>query len=114
MGARANYVVVDDDGWRLRYSHWGAQRIDVDLAAGPGPAVRFIDRQQVQDRQTGWLNDRWAEGAALVDLTCRRLVFFGAAEHLPDLDYRRAYVALLRRTWPARPTTRSRTAGGPC
>ena len=29
MGVRANYVVVDDEGYRIHYSHWGAVEIDL-------------------------------------------------------------------------------------
>ncbi len=100
VGDRANYVVVDADGWRLYYSHWGAQIVDRHLAAGPAAAVRFIEAQLPCDPTTGWLDDDWAEGGAMVDPTRRRMLFYGAHDFLADLDYLRAYLALLRRTWP--------------
>jgi hypothetical protein len=100
VGARANYVVVDDQGWRLSYSHWGAQVVHADLAPGPEAAVRFAERQEPRDPRTGWLDDRWAEGAALVDLSRRHLLFWGSAEILYRPDTRVPYFALLAETWP--------------
>jgi hypothetical protein len=105
MGSRANYVIVDDEGRRLYYSHWGAQQVDVQLAGGWLPAVQFVEAQQRRspapdDPDTGWLDDRWAEGGALIDLRRRHLLFFGGFEFMPALHYRRAYFALLAQTWP--------------
>jgi hypothetical protein len=100
VGSRANYVVVDDWGWRLYYSHWGAQSVDVQLAAGPGYARQFITSQQERDRESGWLDDVWCEGGAAVDFARCRLTFFGGSEFLHELNYRRAYFALLEQTWP--------------
>jgi hypothetical protein len=91
---------VDADGWRLAYSHWGAQTVDVDLAPGPGYARRFVESQAPADPQDGWLDDRWAEGAALLDFGRRELLFFGASEYMCTLAYRRAHAALLAETWP--------------
>jgi hypothetical protein len=101
VGARANYIIVDDDGWRLYYSHWGAQGIARQLAAGPRHALWFITRQQPRDPETGWLDETWAEGAALVDIPRRQLIFFGASEDIFwQFTARRAYLAVLRETWP--------------
>jgi hypothetical protein len=72
----------------------------VHLAAGPVYAARLIDRQSPRDRREGWLDERWCEGGALLDVTRRHLRFFGASEFLHALDYRRAYFALLAQTWP--------------
>lgn len=45
MGHRSNLVVVDDDGWRLHYSHWAANGIYRQLAAGPAAALAFVAAQ---------------------------------------------------------------------
>lgn len=45
MGNRANLVLVDRDGWQLRYSHWAGCRILDALIAGPGLAERYIRAQ---------------------------------------------------------------------
>jgi hypothetical protein len=99
MGSRANYVVVDDRGWRLYYSHWGAQTVDIQLAPGPEHALRFVTGQQPRDPDSGWLDDRWCEGGAAIDTIRRELTFFGGFEFLHGLEYRRAYFALLEETW---------------
>ena len=100
MGSRANYVLVDERGWRLFYSHWGAQHVDRQLAAGPVHAQRFAEAQRERDPRTDWLNDVWSEGGFAMDRTVRRLVFYGGFEFMHELDYRRAYLALLGQTWP--------------
>jgi hypothetical protein len=98
MGSRANYVVVDGSGYRVHYSHWGAQSLDLDLLPGPEHALAFIDAQERTDGE--WLDDTWAEGAALVDTVRRELVWFGGFEFAYMLPYRRACLAVLARTWP--------------
>jgi hypothetical protein len=100
MGSRANYVVVDSDGFQLYYSHWGAQYVHSQLAAGPDSALRFIRAQRLADPETDWLDERWCEGAALVDVPAKHLLYFGGFEYLYELDNRRAYAALLAQTWP--------------
>lgn len=99
MGSRANYVIVDEQGWRLYYSHWGAARVDAQLAAGPAYARRFIEQQQ-PCAQTDWLDNFWAEGGVLMDTVARRLLLFGGSEIMDRIDARRAYLALLGQTWP--------------
>jgi hypothetical protein len=105
VGSRANYVVVDDEGRRLYYSHWGAQQVDVHLSAGWLQAVRFVEAQRccepaADDPAADWLDDRWGEGGALIDLRRRHLLFFGGFEFMHALHYQRAYFALLAQTWP--------------
>jgi hypothetical protein len=95
MGSRANFVIVDRDGWRLRYSHWAATGIASIVAPGPSAAVRFIDAQADGD----WLDDVWAEGGALVDLIRRVLLLWGG-DLMDDLLVRRAFMRVLALTWP--------------
>jgi hypothetical protein len=42
MGNRFNLVLVDRDGWQLRYSHWAGCRMLDALIAGPEMAKRYI------------------------------------------------------------------------
>jgi hypothetical protein len=93
-------VLVDERGWRLFYSHWGAQHVDRQLAAGPVYAQRFAEAQQETDPRTGWLNDVWSEGGYVMDTTAGHLVFYGGFEFMHELDYRRAFFALLGQSWP--------------
>jgi hypothetical protein len=99
MGSRANFVLIDDDGLRLHYSHWAATQIWSMLVAGPDAASRYIAAQNLCDPETGWLDDVWCEGGAVVDHTTRRLVFFGD-ELRWELTAKRAFMALLPLTWP--------------
>jgi hypothetical protein len=99
VGARANFVVIDEAGLRLHYSHWAADRVCSVLVAGPDAASRFIAAQHLCDPERDWLNDIWGEGGAVVDHTTRRLVFFGDQLML-ELPPKRAFMALLSRTWP--------------
>ena len=95
MGSRANFVIADWDGWRLRYSHWAASGIASIVAPGPSAALRFIDAQADGE----WLDDVWAEGGALVDVTRRVLLFWGG-DLTDELPVRRAFMRVLALTWP--------------
>ncbi|MCO5994807.1 hypothetical protein [Actinoallomurus rhizosphaericola] len=99
MGNRANFVLVDDTGWRLYYDHWAANQICSVLVAGPEAATRFITAQ-LRRAPDEWLNDVWGEGGAVVDHRTRRLVFFGD-DLMMDLPPKRAFLRLLPLTWPA-------------
>ncbi|MFC1407678.1 hypothetical protein ACEZCY_00090 [Streptacidiphilus sp. N1-12] len=103
MGARANYVVVENGAWTLHYSHWGAGRLATDLAHGPAAATRCFranspvpqDEQRIAD---SWLNDVWCEGAALVDHDRRQLLWFtDPGEGWAEYTARREVLA---RMWP--------------
>ncbi|WP_433479407.1 hypothetical protein ACQPZP_21610 [Spirillospora sp. CA-142024] len=100
MGARANFALIDEDGLRLHYSHWGADRVCSALVAGPVAAGRFISAQhRCDDPSRDWLDDAWAEGGAVVDHTARNLVFYGG-QLLLELPCKRVFLALLALTWP--------------
>ncbi|WP_160311610.1 hypothetical protein [Streptacidiphilus melanogenes] len=40
MGARAQYVVVENGAWQRYGARWGANRMAADLPTGPTPATR--------------------------------------------------------------------------
>jgi hypothetical protein len=94
MGARAQYVVIENGAWQRYYSHWGANRVAADLLAGPAAATRCFRANRDLDE---WLDDVWCEGAALVDLDRRVLLWYcfldSWAEHV-------AVRRVLARTWP--------------
>jgi hypothetical protein len=98
MGQRANYVLVEDSGYRLYYSHWNANTAPSDLFWGPEPAVRFIRRQRECSPEE-WLDEVWCEGGAVVDPIRRRLVLFGGEELRWEVQLRRVYLDLLRCVW---------------
>ena len=94
MGARAQYVVVEDGAWQRYYSHWAAGRVVDDLLPGPAAATRCFRANREIDH---WLDDVWCEGAALVDHDRRMLLWFAFADSWADHIAARAVLA---RTWP--------------
>lgn len=98
MGQRANLVVVQNGGWCLYYDHWCANRLDVELFWSPEDALWFIEQCDPAE-PSAWLDEIWCEGAALVDLDRRVLLFYGGEDLLWDIPLRRAHLALMRETW---------------
>lgn len=96
MGNRANIVLVDRDGWQLRYSHWAGCRMLDALIGGPTMAKRYI--LALQDSEF-WTHDLWADGGLVLDLVARRLVFFGE-ELMTTMNERRAMFEVLAMLWP--------------
>ncbi len=93
MGHRAQYVLKDETGIWLFYSHWGAGTIPRDIFFGPEHALGFIRSQESVD---GWLDDVWCEGAVFLDTEQKRLSWYGG--HL-GTQQRRAVLALMREVW---------------
>lgn len=96
MGNRANLVLVDQDGWQLRYSHWAGCRMLDALIAGPEMAKRYVLGQQAV---SFWTDELWADGGLVLDLVQRRLLFFGE-ELMSTMNERRAMFELLAIVWP--------------
>ncbi|MFJ8057875.1 hypothetical protein [Streptomyces sp. NPDC096142] len=94
MGARAQYVVVENGTWQRYYSHWAANRVAADLLPGPAAATRCFRANREIDQ---WLDDVWCEGAALVDHDRRVLLWFA---HVGDWADHLAVRAVLALTWP--------------
>ncbi|MFI5534174.1 hypothetical protein ACIA8O_37120 [Kitasatospora sp. NPDC051853] len=94
MGARAQYVVVENGRWQRYWSHWGAQRVVADLLPGPAASTRCFRANREAEE---WLDDVWCEGAALVDHDRKVLLWF---MFLDTWAEHRAARALLARTWP--------------
>ncbi|MFF4055470.1 hypothetical protein ACFYZ8_06225 [Streptomyces sp. NPDC001668] len=93
MGARAQYVVVENGAWQRYYSHWAANRVVDDLLAGPVAATRCFRANREIDE---WLDDVWCEGAALVDHDRKVLLWFTSTDSWADYEAARA---VLSRTW---------------
>ncbi|MEW1643935.1 hypothetical protein [Streptomyces sp. NPDC091219] len=94
MGARAQYVVVENGTWQRYYSHWAANRVAADLLPSPAAATRCFRAHREIDE---WLDDVWCEGAALVDHDRRVLLWFA---HVGDWADHLAVRAVLALTWP--------------
>ncbi|MFA7511928.1 MAG: hypothetical protein WCZ29_15735 [Mycolicibacterium vanbaalenii] len=95
MGNRANIVLVDHDGWQLRYSHWAGCRMLDALLAGPEMATRYILAQETSEF---WTDDLWSDGGLLLDLVAHRLLFFGE-EIMTRMNERRAMFQVLEILW---------------
>ena len=96
MGNRANIVLVDEDGWQLRYSHWAGCRMLDALLAGPQMATRYILAQKTSEF---WTDELWSDGGLVLDLVKRRLLFFGE-ELMASMNERRAIIEVLAILWP--------------
>lgn len=96
MGNRANIVLVDHDGWQLRYSHWAGCRMLDALLAGPELATRYILAQETSEF---WTDELWSDGGLLLDLVEHRLLFFGE-ELMSSMNERRAMFEVLKAVWP--------------
>jgi hypothetical protein len=58
---------MEGRNYQLFYSHWCANTLPRDLFWGPNHAAAFIRIQRAVDEDTGWLDEVWAEGGALLD-----------------------------------------------
>jgi hypothetical protein len=98
MGNRANIVIVKEQDWQLYYSHWAGGRILDALIGGPELALRYAQslRQSPKDQ---WVDQLWADGGAVVDFDCRRVLFFGDAL-MVEMPERRALMSVLSAMWP--------------
>ncbi len=98
MGQRANLVIKQNGARRVFYDHWCANRLDIELFWGPVAAITFIEqREEVGEGR--WLDDVWCEGAVLIDLDAKKLIFFGGEDILYEPFRRRAFLSLLSDVW---------------
>ena len=99
MGQRANLILVEKGKYQLFYSHWCANTLPRDLFWGPDHAQAFI-RIQRPVGDSGWLDDVWAEGGAILDIDRKCLLLYGGEDILYDVPL-------------AEPTSRSWCRSGP-
>jgi hypothetical protein len=98
MGHRSNSVLIDSGSISIRYSQWGAHGLPEILLRGPEDAIASFRADRVDDRL---MSDVWCEGAALLDLDHRYLLFFGGFETRYLHVYQRALLRLLAPEWPS-------------
>jgi len=99
VGQRANLILTHSDGkYDLYYNHWCANTLPVHLFWGPEYAEEFIREQSPVD-ESGWLNDIWAEGGAVIDAPNRRLLFYGGEDILSDIPLRNVFLCLIQQVW---------------
>jgi hypothetical protein len=102
VGYRAHYVIVDERKWSLYANDWGALTLARDVFEGPEAALRgFI--AQPACAPGDWLDAVRCDGAVLIDLSRKRLLFFCTSLLCPELFLpatRRIYFEMLRARWP--------------
>jgi hypothetical protein len=98
VGQRANLILLKGSEYQLFYSHWCANTLPRDLFWGPQHAADFIRIQRAVD-DSGWLDEVWAEGGALLDFDRQRFLLFGGEDIRSDVPLRRVYLELLASVW---------------
>ncbi|WGU96326.1 hypothetical protein QJQ58_08845 [Paenibacillus dendritiformis] len=96
MGQRANLIVVRNGSYQLYYSHWCANTLPRDLFWGPEETLAFMESQQPVEE---WLDDRWAEGGAIMDIDHKVLLWYGGEDIMYDVHLRRQLFALMQTLW---------------
>ena len=95
MGHRSNFVIIKERQINIYYSHWGAISIPKDIFYGPQITIDYIQSLQPVE---ALLDDLWCEGAVLVDLDNKQLVFWGGdAYEYPSV--RKYFISLLQLNW---------------
>ena len=101
VGQRANLLVVERPGsYELYYSHWRANALDQDLFWGPEVALASIRAHVSVAEGAEWLDERWCEGGAVLDLARRHLLWFGGEDVMYDVLLRRVLQGVMRERWP--------------
>jgi hypothetical protein len=96
MGMRANYVIKDPFGYKIYYSHWGAEGVPYLALEDPRDIVESVKTQ----REVKHLLDNvWAEGGLLIDLEKKALLVFGNADEESDLASREVLLFVANRVW---------------
>lgn len=98
MGHRANLILARQDSYDLYYSHWAAATLPTELFWGPTYALEYIRSQREVDH-SGWLDNVWAEGGALLDVDRKTLLLYGGHDLPYDIPLRRLYLKLMQYNW---------------
>jgi len=74
MGNRANFVVVENQDWRLYYAHCSGHRMLDAFIGGPELGLDYATSMEPWP-ETQWVDPDWADGGAVIDLDRRRLLY---------------------------------------
>jgi hypothetical protein len=96
VGHRANYIVIESGKQALYFSNWGALNLAHDIFFGPETTVPFLRTHLAKDTL---LDEVYCEGAALLDLDHKRLIFFSWHVFSDPLIIRH-YTTLLQKGYP--------------
>lgn len=95
MGARANLIIVTNNNYEIYYDHWGANQIEQYIFWGEKETVKFFRSHEKNDK-SNWLDNVWCEGAALIDLDKKVLLFFGGEDIEYEIQLRKVYMDLIK------------------
>ena len=100
MGARANYVIIEDGAITVYSDKWGAMDIPAVVIDGPDATRAYIRAyiQELSPTET-LMNDIWAEGGILLDMDRRALLFFGGENTLFSPNLQRILLHMMRPIW---------------
>lgn len=73
MGQRANYILIEEDGFSIHYSHWRANQIVVDLFKGEKVFLRYLNECERVDEI---LEEPWIEGCVVIHPKQKKLWFW--------------------------------------
>ncbi len=74
MGARADYMLIEDGAIDIYYDKWGAQGVPAVVIDGSEATIASIRELAPTE---SLMDDIWAEGGILLDMDRRELLFFG-------------------------------------
>jgi hypothetical protein len=97
MGHRSNFVIIEQGKIIMRYSHWGAITIPQDIFWGPEKTIEYINRLEPCDEL---LDNVWCEGAVLVDLDKKNLLFYGGEDIKYSPALQRNFLRIIAENWP--------------
>lgn len=98
MGHRSHIIIKDGDHFDLYYDHWAANVLDKYLVLGPDFFFDYIRKLQ-KDNPIQWMDDRWCEGAVLVDKLKKKILWFGGEDTPYELVVRVGINSLIRFVW---------------
>lgn len=100
MGQRANIVIIENGARSLYYDHWCANRLDAELFWGPETALAFTRQTEPVSEPEGWLDEVWCEGAAVLNVDRKELLWFGGEDVAYDVRLRRIHNKMMKSLWP--------------
>ncbi len=96
MGARADYVLIEDGAIDIYYDKWGAQGVPAVVIDGSEATIASIRELAPTE---SLMDDIWAEGGILLDMDRRELLFFGGDSIRFSPPWQRILLHMMRRVW---------------
>lgn len=95
MGQRANYILKENNNFKIYYHHWRANVIPADLYLGEKEFLEFVKTcQEVKEL----ISEPWIEGCVFVDLD-RNFLYFWNWEFPKISSLEKYYLSKLSEKW---------------